>query len=245
MFAPLLRHRASDQVAGTIRDRILSGDLPPGERLPSERDLAAQLGVNRTTVREALRALEQLGLVSIRHGGGAVVQDYTRAGLQVLPYLLSPGGRLDLDLLESFLEVRHDMGVAIARRAAERADATAAARLEAALGELQTALAEGPPEPARLAQLDLGFFEALTQAAGNRVYGFILHALRRVVTAYGARAPELLQTLFAAPERTLACHRAVVAAVRRGDGAAAGAAVHAYLAGEPDDGAQTDQGRAP
>lgn len=235
MFARLLRHRASDQVAGAVRDRILSGELAPGERLPSERDLAAQLGVNRTTLREALRELEQLGLVAIRHGGGAVVQDYTQAGLQVLPYLLSPGGVLDLDLLGSFLEVRHDMGVAIARRAAERADDAAVGELEAALGALEAAAARGGLDPATVAELDLSFFEALTRAAGNRVYGFILHALRRVVAGYGARAPELMATLFAAPERTLACQRTVVAAARARDGVAASAAVHRYLDTGPRD----------
>jgi GntR family transcriptional repressor for pyruvate dehydrogenase complex len=232
MFAPLPRHRASDQVAGAVRDRILGGELSPGERLPSERDLAAQLGVNRTTVREALRALEQLGLVSIRHGGGAVVQDYTRAGLQVLPYLLSPGGTLDLELLGSFLEVRHDMGVAIARRAAERAGDDSVERLSAALAAIEEAAARGggAVPPATLAQLDVAFFEALTRAAGNRVYAFVLHALRRVVVGYGERAPELLGTLFADAGRTLTCHRTVLAAVRARDGVAASAAVHRYLA---------------
>ena len=94
-FARLRKVRAYEQVADAIRDQILTGDLKPGDRLPSERELAAQFGVGRPTVREALKSIEEQRLVDVRHGGGVVVLDYSQAGLSLLPYLLLRGGRPD------------------------------------------------------------------------------------------------------------------------------------------------------
>src|SRR4051812_37590145 len=75
-FAPVRRVRSFDDVVTQVRDAILSGEVTAGERLPSERELTEQFGVSRNTVREALRALEAVGLVEIRLGsrGGAVAR---------------------------------------------------------------------------------------------------------------------------------------------------------------------------
>ena len=76
IFVPVAVTRASSAIADQIRSAIVSGRLPQGERLPPERELAAQFGVSRVTVRDALRALEATGLVEIRVGarGGAFVR---------------------------------------------------------------------------------------------------------------------------------------------------------------------------
>ena len=63
------------EVQVQLRELVSSGAFQPGERLPSERDLMEALGVSRTAIREGLRGLEALGLVAIRHGSGAYVQD--------------------------------------------------------------------------------------------------------------------------------------------------------------------------
>ena len=229
MFPTLKKLRASDQAAAAIRNQILSGGLAAGERLPSERELAAQLGVNRTTVREALRSVEQLGLIEIRHGGGATVQDYTRVGLPVLPYLLKLGGTLDPDLLESFLEVRQVIGVAIARLAAARADAEDREHLAQVYRELDEALAgDGePPSPAELGALDLRFFLALARASKNQVFRFMLHATRRI----SGSVPEVFAMLFQDGERVRETHRQVLQAIEAGDADRAGQLVEDYLTG--------------
>src|SRR5258706_9258850 len=74
-FVPAQRVRSFDHIVGQIRDAIASGGITPGERLPSERDLGVAFGVSRTTLREALRALEAQGVLEIRTGsrGGALV----------------------------------------------------------------------------------------------------------------------------------------------------------------------------
>lgn len=74
-FQPVKKRRLSDDVAGQIRARIVSGELRPGDKLPSERDLSNQFSVSRGAVREALRTLELAGVVNIQHGvtGGAFI----------------------------------------------------------------------------------------------------------------------------------------------------------------------------
>ncbi len=80
----------ADQLFHELQRQILSGELAPGRRLPPERELAALYGTNRNTLREAIRKLEQLRLVSVRHGQGVSVRDFRRGGtIEVLePYLL-------------------------------------------------------------------------------------------------------------------------------------------------------------
>src|SRR5947208_2585064 len=75
LFEPVLVARASSAIADQIRGAIVSGRVPPGDRLPPERELAEQFGVSRVTVRDALRSLEAMGLLEVKVGarGGAFV----------------------------------------------------------------------------------------------------------------------------------------------------------------------------
>ncbi|WP_197502472.1 FadR/GntR family transcriptional regulator, partial [Mycobacterium scrofulaceum] len=69
------RQRVDEQIAASITDAILDGAFPPGTALPPERDLAEQLGVNRTSLRQGLARLQEMGLIEARHGSGNVVTD--------------------------------------------------------------------------------------------------------------------------------------------------------------------------
>lgn len=81
---PIRREAVSDQLYALLRDRILSGALPPDSPLTAERDLAADFGVNRHAVREAVKRLQQARLVEVSHGGRTVVLDWRRtAGLDL------------------------------------------------------------------------------------------------------------------------------------------------------------------
>ena len=78
-----------ETIVEQLQDRILAGQFPPGSRLPSERELSAQMQVARAPVREALSRLEQMRLISVRHGQGSTVTDYTsEAGPEILVRLL-------------------------------------------------------------------------------------------------------------------------------------------------------------
>jgi len=100
--------RRSDRIADSLRADILRGRYRPGERLPAERELATRLTVNRGSVREALKKLEQLGLVEIRRGDGAVVCHPEEASVEVVRHLLSARDGLDRRVLEEVLDI-HEM----------------------------------------------------------------------------------------------------------------------------------------
>jgi GntR family transcriptional repressor for pyruvate dehydrogenase complex len=129
--------RPSANIATTIfrevRRRILCGELSPGERLPGERELAAEYKTNRNTLREAVRRLEQARLVTVRHGQGVTVADFRKSGtLELLaPFLESaPDLSESLHLLEDILPGRLLVIEFATRLAAERADKDDMARLQ-------------------------------------------------------------------------------------------------------------------
>lgn len=110
-----------EQVADTIRAKILDGTFLPGSRLPSERDLAGQLGVSRPAVREAIGALQNEGLVATRHGSGTYVTQPSTASQQA-PAQAATAAASTADLSPvSTLEVRMILEPAIARLAAKHA----------------------------------------------------------------------------------------------------------------------------
>src|SRR5512147_1770870 len=88
-LTPIPRKSLSDAVFEQLRDQIVNGQMQPGSPLPAERILCEALGVNRSSVREGLRRLQQAGLVAVRHGGASQVLDYHgSAGLDLLESLL-------------------------------------------------------------------------------------------------------------------------------------------------------------
>ena len=113
----------SDEIAAELREQILRGRYQPGERLPSERDLALQLHAHRSSVREALKRLEQLGLVAIRRGGGTRVAPLHDASLDVIGHMLEMHDLPDPELVSQLLDVRESLLVGSARFAVERASA--------------------------------------------------------------------------------------------------------------------------
>jgi GntR family transcriptional repressor for pyruvate dehydrogenase complex len=109
-----------ETIADGLRVQILDGKYGPGERLPSERELSARLGVHRSSVREALKKLEQLGMIVIRPGGGARVVPMGEAGLGVLRHVLGAKAP-NRDLVAQWLDVREIVVAGAARIAVERA----------------------------------------------------------------------------------------------------------------------------
>ncbi|HEY9315218.1 FadR/GntR family transcriptional regulator, partial [Williamsia sp.] len=121
-FQPIERRSVPEDVFEQIVEGVLSGDLPAGQSLPSERELARVLGVSRPAVREALKRVAAAGLVSIRQGDGTVVRDVRRfGGLDLLPRLLIRKGELDVSVARSVIEARAHIGPKVAELAALRA----------------------------------------------------------------------------------------------------------------------------
>ena len=158
----------SGRVYKDLRERILAGDL---EALPSERTLADQLGASRHAVREALKRLQQSGLVRISQGGATRVRDWRRhGGLELLLGLDHvPAG---LEIVRPIMEMRASIGADAARRAATRATAVQRAELEARAEML-----------AAETDLDVrntiyeAFWDLIIDAADNLAYRLALNTL--------------------------------------------------------------------
>src|SRR4051812_12750728 len=119
---PVNPRSVSEDVFEQIVSEVLSGEMQPGESLPSERRLAEVLGVSRPAVREALKRLTAAGLVEVRQGDATTVRDFRRhAGLDLLPRLLVRSGEVDATAVRSILETRLHNGPKTAELAARRA----------------------------------------------------------------------------------------------------------------------------
>lgn len=158
-----------EQLAGLIRQKIASGELAPGERLPAEVELAAALGVGRPSLREALKILQALGVVSIRHGAGIFV---SQAGPDEIARRLTPAPALPPDRLRDLFEIRKTLECQAAAWAAQRASDKEVAeigRVVARMTDLVDNLVSGAGEPPvpRLAELDKAFHRQLALSAGN------------------------------------------------------------------------------
>ncbi|MBI1813821.1 MAG: FadR family transcriptional regulator [Deltaproteobacteria bacterium] len=119
-FRPPQRRRIHQDVAEQLRDAILDGRLRTGQKLPPERELAEEFRVNRTSVREAIKVLEGLGLVSVRQGDGATVQPLIEGSLDLLAPMIFHGGRVNPDVVTEMAEVLMPLLFEMARLAIER-----------------------------------------------------------------------------------------------------------------------------
>jgi GntR family transcriptional regulator, transcriptional repressor for pyruvate dehydrogenase complex len=214
---PVTRRSIPEHVFEQIMSDVLSGEMAPGDMLPSERRLAEVLGVSRPVVREALKRLTAAGLVEVRQGDPTTVRDYRRhAGLDLLPRLLLRGGDradgLDLAVVRSILETRLHNGPKVAELAAERSGPRAAGLLDGAVDAL--AAEEDPVERQRAA---LTFWDHVVDAADSIVFRLMFNTLR---ATYEPALPAL-GTVMAAEVSRPELYRQVAQAISAGDPAGA------------------------
>lgn len=209
---PIARRPVSEAVFDQLRAAILSGGYAAGDPLPAERLLAEAFAVNRHAVREALKRLQQAGLVEVRHGGATRVRDWrTDGGLDLLAHVPFAGERgAGPELLRSVVEARRWIGVDVARLAASRASAeqVAALRLRAADGTNPAAALDA------LSARYEALWRAIVEACDNLAYLLAYNSL----LAAGAAAQEESQQVFESEARDLAAHVALVEAIAGGDG---------------------------
>ncbi|HSP98996.1 MAG TPA: GntR family transcriptional regulator [Candidatus Dormibacteraeota bacterium] len=176
MLKPVRKQSLSDAVFTQLRDQIVNGELAPGEALPAERVLCEALGVNRGSVREGLRRLQQSRLVSIRHGGTSQVLDYrATGGLDLLADLILPsGGSIDTSVVRGIIEMRSALAPDIARRAAERHSTAHLERLDATVARMRAA----GGDLTALQELAMSFWSELVDASDNLAYRLAYNSLR-------------------------------------------------------------------
>jgi DNA-binding FadR family transcriptional regulator len=160
-------------IAAELRDDILRGHYRCGERLPSERDLAQRFNVHRSTVREAFKRLEQLGVATI-HPGGARVAPLEEASLDIVEHLLALDSPPDPEILDQALEAMSGFRAMAARLGTERADADQRARMLSILDEMIAMDLEHDDRP-RLVE-ELG--DCFVEASANMVLRLMRHGLR-------------------------------------------------------------------
>jgi DNA-binding FadR family transcriptional regulator len=179
------RALVSDHVFRTLLEALLAERYAPGEKLPTQRALAADLGVTMGSLREALKRLEQMGLIDVRHGDAMRVRDWREhGGLDVIAHLLFRSGGVDAGVLGDVLEARRLMLGELAALAAERRSTDQAERLR----DLAAAFAAAPDAEAAQA-LDFAFVTELAQAANNLVFVLILNSIRALYFEHAAALP--------------------------------------------------------
>jgi DNA-binding FadR family transcriptional regulator len=174
-MSQLPRTSLPEQVFRRLVGDVLSGRYAPGERLPTQRALAAELGVNLASVREGVKRLEQLRLVETRHGDGMRVRDWrAQGGLDVLVHAVAGGGALDPALVREVFEARRLLLAEAAALAAERRAGEQAALLARLADELAGAAGE------QAQGLDLAFMATVIEAARNLAFSLIANSIRDV-----------------------------------------------------------------
>lgn len=223
MLAPFSRSRepVSNEVAQVLLTHLVSGEYKPGQRLPPERALADSLGVGRSLIREALKALTLLGLIEVRPGDGTYLR---RRPSNLLPASFEWGLLLGENQLEDVMEARQELEVVLAGLAAERRTDEDIAELRVLLEAMRDAT-----EATDFVAADVAFHLRVAQAAKNSVLQSmhggtqsLLHAwISRVIAAADETKPSYLE------------HEPVFQAISDGDVAAARSAIsrHLQLAG--------------
>lgn len=171
---PVNRRSVPEDVFEQIVTEVLSGEMKPGESLPSERRLAEVLGVSRPAVREALKRLTAVGLVEVRQGDATTVRDFRRhAGLDLLPRLLIRAGELDPSVVRSILETRLHNGPKVAELAAERNGPALTGLLDDTVRAL-----EGERDPVEQQRHALTFWDHIVDGADSIAFRLMYNTLR-------------------------------------------------------------------
>ena len=217
-LAPVRSTRIYEEIVRQIKTMIAEGRLVSGDRLPPERELAEKFLVSRTSVREALRSLESLGLVEIRPGEGTFIREASVDRL-VEPLALVMASQREA--LAELFEARRLLEPAIAGLAASRATPDEIQEMERILEAQAEEIAAGRTG---LAQ-DADFHAAIGRAAHNEAITRIAHA---VMDLLRQSREESLNTA-GRPQRSHEDHRRILAAVARRDVAAAEEAMRDHL----------------
>lgn len=211
--------KAYEVIADRLREELRQGLWPVGTRLPSVEQLAARLGVGRSTVREALMSLKTQGWVEVRHGGGTFVLRVSDAPGSGVPEIESA------DQLREWLELRFILETEGAALAAVRRGEPHLAKLRSALAAMQS-----HTEEAALEQADIRFHLALAEASGN---GLLARTLESLLHSLGPAMRESRRLwLFAErSESARLCeeHQQILAAVEQRDDAKAKERMAAHL----------------
>jgi len=217
-LAPLSRGSITREVTARLLDYLTSGDLAPGSRLPSERQLADALQVGRSAIRESLAALEVLGIVDSRPGSGTYLRNHTS---DLLPAIINWGLALGQSRTLDLVEARAELEVITARLAAERATQGDIQRLKVHLDRMTDSV----DSLSDFIEADVAFHLEIANIAGNTALVDILHSVRSLLRVWIQRAVNADGNT----EPTLDEHRRIFQAIRGASSDAAESAMKAHM----------------
>lgn len=217
-FGALWKEALPDRISNRLLALISERQLRPGDRLPSERELAATMGVSRPVLREALRALAVMNVVEIRQGSGTYVTSLRPELLiEHLDFVFS----LDTSTFLQLFEARKILEVEIARLAAERITDEQIARLEACMEHASRTIGDAE----EFQEADLELHQLIAAAAANPILERLMTSLSRLGLASRRRTTSRPGV----PQQAVEDHHYIVEAIKRRDPDAAHDAMLAHL----------------
>jgi DNA-binding FadR family transcriptional regulator len=224
-FTPVQPVRSYQRIVEQVEDALARGDLQPGHRLPSERELVAQFQVSRSTVREALRVLESNGVVRSRPGdpNGPEVLAFSSRALRKQMVRLARVDEVGLSELVSFRMILDGSANMLAARLHTPDQLK---EMEATIDAMQAAVDAGYEE---FSKADLAFHDAVGRASRNTLIQLCNEVVREVVLGLISEKISRSRHSRSLMLTSLGHHRRVLAAVRAGDGLAAARAARRSL----------------
>jgi GntR family transcriptional repressor for pyruvate dehydrogenase complex len=174
VLEPIRPKKISEEIVNQIKQLISKGDLKPGDRIPSERDLATMLGVSRPSVREAIMVLEAMGFLDSRQGGGTFVRALTEGS--IMDPLAKLVEKKDPELLRALAEVRMGLESWSAYLAAQRAEDEDLAELRRIYAVMEKQAARGGWD----SEVDAEFHYAITAASHNSLQMHVLDSIHSI-----------------------------------------------------------------
>lgn len=205
---PISKRRKEDvtvKLIAVFKQLIAEGTLEPGGRLPAERELAESFGVSRSSLRQALKVLEIMGVISQRVGDGTYLNKGADAILrEPMEFLILLDGISSHELMEARLLVEPEL----AARAALRASEEDIAEIHRELRAMEAAR----EDPAKFVAHDLLFHQAVFHAAGNRVTSLMFAVVHKSLEKLISLTSQVVE-----PEHTLTLHRRIYQAIKKRD----------------------------
>ena len=205
-YVPVLKQSLSDGLAQRIRRSIQTGEYQKGDRLPAIMEMARRFGVGHPTVREALKKLETMGVVDIRHGSGVYVSRSDDVlVLASQDYMGTVDRKLLLDLVDARIPIEVKAVAGAATNATNENFATMQALLDKAAHNFN--------DDEVLSATNMAFHQEITQASGNLVLSQLLDVLRNLFQ----KEQRLILNIYGSPQKDQDEHLGILAALEERD----------------------------
>lgn len=220
MYSSVQPSHLSDQIVKQIQSLILEGELSPGDKLPSERELANRMNVSRSAVREAVKTLRERGLVEILSGRGTFVANYHKSSAESLHTTLALLTN-DQNSSEDLIQIRAILEPAITAIACKNLTEDELAQLEAIVAEMDDSM----DDPSRFVTADLEFHNLLANGTRNELISILLKPILTLLRDQRERIFKVSD----GPSRGQFHHKKILAALKNRDAEAAANAMAAHI----------------